>query len=371
MEAPFGATMPEPEHDVVLYGATGYTGQLIAQDLAEQEASFAIAGRSRQRLEQVAAELPADPEILVASVDDPDALEAMAELTRVVASAAGPFRKLGPPVMQAAIRAGRHFIDTTGEQGYLRWAHAQDEQARQAGVTVVNATGFDVVPSDLSAVLATEQLEDPVSVDIAIATNSRLSDGTKRTMATSTGEWWKYEDGRFTKAVPGRHLRSFDLPEAGGPKTGVFIPWGDCATAPRSTGADNVRTFFVVPRKKARRYNMLWPLQHAATWVPGIDRILESQAPDDRGGPSPEDRERSWFTILAEAEGADGQRARAVVEGSDPYGLTGAATSRFALSLARGEVDETGVLTPTEAFGTQRVPKLLPDFIDDARVLED
>ncbi len=363
--------MPDRDLDVVLYGATGYTGRLVAQDLADQEASFAIAGRSRERLEDVADELDADPEVIVAGVDDADALTAMAERARTVASAAGPFKHLGPPVLEAALDAGAHVVDTTGEQGYLRWCYeTKHEQARDAGLTVVNACGFDVVPSDMAAYLAADALDDPVSVDLALFTTSGLSDGTKRTMAASTGDWWEYKDGTFKDAVPGRYLRSFQYPDRDEPSTAVFIPWGDVATAPRSTGADNVRTFFVTPEKTARRYNLLWPVQAVVTKIPYLDRLLEANAPDSHDGPSPEERDNAPFKILAEAEDPDGRVARAYVTGRGPYGLTGAATSRISLALARGEIDETGVLTPTQALGPQRLEKLLPDFELEGRVLE-
>jgi saccharopine dehydrogenase (NAD+, L-lysine-forming) len=359
--------MPDRDLDVVLYGATGYTGRLVARDLADQGADFAVAGRSRERLEGLADELDADPAVIVASVDDEDALEAMAERARTVASAAGPFKHLGPPVFDAALGAGAHVVDTTGEQGYLRWAHDQHERAREAGVAVVNATGFDVVPSDLAARTAADAIGDPDQVDLALATNSRLSGGTQRTMAATTGDWWIYQEGAFRSAVPGRHLRSFAFEDT--ERTGVFIPWGDVATAPRSTGADTVRTFFVLPESQARKYHWSWPLQWVVAKVPGLEKLLEARAPDDRDGPSEGGRAESWFTILAEAKRGD-ETVRAVVEGTDPYGLTGAATSRTALALADGDV-EPGVHTPTQALGTERIPKLVPDFVEPARVLDD
>ncbi len=362
--------MSREDLDVVLYGATGYTGRLVAQDLAEQGAAFAIAGRNRERLEQVADGLDAEPEILVASVDRPDELEAMASRAPTLASAAGPFNRIGQPVLEAALRTGTHFVDTTGEQAYLRWAASQDARAREAGITVINAAGFDVVPSDLAAVLAADQLDEVERLELALSTNSRLSDGTQRSMAASTGEWWEYKDGRFKPAVAGRYLRTFDLPGKDELQTAVFLPWGDCATAPRSTGARNVRTFFLLPPERAKRYHRFWPVQAVLSKVPLIDRLFEAAAPDDRDGPDEDAREDSWFTILAETEDPDGQVARAVVEGTDPYGLTGAATSRIALALARGEIDATGVMTPTMALGPQRVQKMLPGYLEDARVLD-
>lgn len=362
--------MSGEELDVVLYGATGYTGRLVAHDLADQGASFAIAGRSRERLEQVADGLEAEPEIIVASVNEPDALAAMADRAGTLASAAGPFNRIGKPVLGAALKTGTHFVDTTGEQAYLRWAAEQDARAKEAGVTVVNAAGFDVVPSDLAAVLAAEQLDEIERLELALSTNSRLSDGTQRSMAASTGEWWEYRDGRFKEAVVGRYMRTFDMPGKDTPQTAVFLPWGDCATAPRSTGARNVRTFFLLPPKQAKRYHRFWPIQAVLTKLPFIDRLFEAKAPDDRDGPDEDAREDSWFTILAEAESPSGEMARAVVDGTDPYGLTGAATSRIALALARGEVEQTGVMTPTMALGPRRVQKMLPGYLKDARVLD-
>lgn len=364
--------MPSREHDVVLYGATGYTGRLVAQDLAQQGAGFAIAGRNQERLDQLAEDLDPEPPTIQASIDDTDALTHMARNTRVLASAAGPFKHLGPPVLDAAIETGTHFVDTTGEQGYLRWAHQQDHRAQDAGITIINATGFDVIPSDTAAHLAAHATEDPETVDIVLATNSRLSHGTQRTMAATTGEWWEYAAGGFKFAPPGRYLRAFNFPGRDEPSTGVFIPWGDVATAPRTTGAENVRTFFTLPEKRAKRYHRAWPLSWLMAKVPLVDRLLEKKAPNERDGPDEEKRQGSWFAILAEAHPRDGgPPTRALVEGTDPYGLTGAATSRMALALAQDEVDATGVVTPTQAFAPDRVVKMLPDFIEDAKILDE
>ena len=340
-----------PEHDVVLYGATGYTGRLIAHALDAAGASYAVAGRDRAKLEALAAMLPGKPAVEVAALSDAAALEAMASRARVVCSAAGPFVEAGPPVLQAAIAAGTAFCDITGEQAYLHWAATQDAAARDAGVAVVNAVGFDVVPSDFAAVRAAAGATDVARLDIGIAVRgSGLSRGTRRSMAASAGAGGWTRDGRLRSAPPGRFVRGFDFPPPLGRRQGVFIPWGDCVTAPRSTRAREVRTFFVVPRQRARAMHLAWPATALAARLPPLRRRMAERAQRAPEGPSPQARAQSAFTILAEATRADGRIHRAVARGRDPYGLTGACAAHAAQLLADRRVRGTGVLTPGQAF---------------------
>ncbi len=362
--------MAERELDVVLYGATGYTGRLIAEELAELDAEVGLAGRDRGKLETLAGELSGDQETIVASVDDRAALEAMAKRAGVVVSAAGPFKRLGPPVLDASLGTGTPFVDITGEQSFLRASHERDAVAKQAGVPVVDAMGFDVIPSDLAAYHATEGLDQVIRLDLAIDSQARMSGGTKRSMAASTGDGWYYEHGRFRRAPPGRFVRSFPQLEDGGERVGVFIPWGDCVTAPRTTGARVVRTFFMLPEPRARKMHLFWPVTDLISRIPFVARLAERRAPGSNHGPSEEDRKEATFRILGEATTSDGEIRRVMVSGRDPYGLTGAAAARGALAIARGEVEKAGVLTPTEAFGPAWAPKALPEFELDVEVLD-
>ena len=347
--------------EVVLYGATGYTGRLIAHELDQRGATFAIAGRNPSKLEALSRELDRAPETVVASVDDPGALRAMAGRASCVLSAAGPFKDLGPPVVEAALSSGAEFVDITGEQGFLRWAWGQHQGFTRAGRTMVNAAGFDVVPSDVAAAAACRGLDQVVRLDLGIATSSGLSSGTQRTMAASTGDWWYWDDGRFKGAPAGRFVRKFDYPGLG-ESTSVFVPWGDVVTAPRSTGARVVRTFFRVKPEKARRAHLAWPITHLISKVPWVSQWLEDRAPGSGKGPSAEERERAKFTIVAEAHTPGGAIQRAVVEGRDPYGLTASASAQVALALANAEVDQVGVLTPSQLFPAEGWVKRLAAF---------
>ena len=143
------------EHDVVVYGATGFVGKLTAAYLAKQPAGprVALAGRSRAKLEEVRAGLgsaAAQWPLLVADAADPDSLGALASSTRAVATTVGPYVKYGKPLIEACAKAGTHYADLTGEVRFVREAIDQlDAVAKASGARIVVSCGFDAIPSDL------------------------------------------------------------------------------------------------------------------------------------------------------------------------------------------------------------------------------
>lgn len=155
------------DYDVVLYGASGFTGrQAVAYLAAHPDARrlrWAIAGRSRERLEQVRAAVgaPAAGDVLVADAGSAGALDALAARTRVLASTAGPFALHGTPVVEACVRARTHYVDITGETAWVRdLIAAHHERAAAEGTRIVPFCGFDSVPSDLGALLAVRRLRE-------------------------------------------------------------------------------------------------------------------------------------------------------------------------------------------------------------------
>ncbi|HEY0254341.1 MAG TPA: saccharopine dehydrogenase NADP-binding domain-containing protein, partial [Kofleriaceae bacterium] len=141
------------EFDVVLLGATGFTGKLVAQYLAKQSVKWAIAGRNREKLEGVGVNVP----IILCDTGDRAACEAMAARTKVVCTTVGPYAKYGAEVVAACAAAGTHYCDLTGEPHFMRkMIDLHDEQARQSGARIVHASGFDSIPSDLGT-WATQQ----------------------------------------------------------------------------------------------------------------------------------------------------------------------------------------------------------------------
>lgn len=331
---------------IVLYGASGYTGRLVAAELDRLGAPFLLAGRSAAALSSLSKTLPSRPAVSTVPVDDAPALRALLGTSAAVLSCAGPFRTLGPPLLEAALAAGVPFADITGDQEYLAWVHAQDARARNAGVAVVNAVGFDVVPSDLACVLASRKLPDVESLDVVIASRAKPSAGTRRSMADAAGRTYWFGDGRLRPAPPGRFGRAIEIPGMG-KRSVVFVPWGDVVTAPRSTGARTVRTFFLLPPGPTRTLRWTWPL--TSLLAPLSRGSLARRASGAAGGPTEAERARAAFAIVAEARSRGGEVARGVVSGRDPYGLTAATAARAAMRLSAGKVPP-GVRTPSQAF---------------------
>ena len=153
-----------PDLDIVIFGATGFVGRLTAAYLAEQAPAgvrIALAGRNRERLEEVRAGLPdaaAEWEIIVADASEPVTLAALAARTRVVATTVGPYVRLGMPLVEACAIAGTHYCDLTGEVLFVRQsADTWHETARETGARIVHSCGFDSIPSDLGVLVTADR----------------------------------------------------------------------------------------------------------------------------------------------------------------------------------------------------------------------
>ena len=143
-------------NDIVVYGATGFVGRLVAGHLAGGAARVALAGRSQAKLERVRDELGVDWPLIVADTDDPASLHAMAEQARVVATTVGPYRRGGLGLVDACIAAGAHYCDLTGEILFAHESLTRHAAAEEAGVRIVHSVGFDSIPSDLGTFLLHE-----------------------------------------------------------------------------------------------------------------------------------------------------------------------------------------------------------------------
>lgn len=356
-------------HSIVLYGATGYTGRLVAAELARKGADFAIAGRDARKLEALARSLPGarEREMIVAPLDEPAALVRMARRARVILDCAGPFARMGRPVLDAALEAGAHFLDITGEGMWMMECLARDREARAAGIAVINGVGFDVVPSDCVAVLAAEAAGAPVeSIEILIAPRSfRATQGTTRSAVEAAGFGGAaFVNGALHPEPVGEVRREVEV--GGRTRLFVSVPWGDIVTAPRSTGARTVRVLMPAPRRLVRFLGLL-PLVQPLLRTRAFAALGERYVRGLPEGPTPEQRAGGSFTMIGVARGARGE-ARVEMTGPDGYDLTAVTATLCAMRAADPSFAGRGSLTPTQAFGAKSLLDALAPAVVTRRI---
>ncbi|MFL5819580.1 MAG: saccharopine dehydrogenase family protein [Solirubrobacteraceae bacterium] len=341
---------------VAVYGATGYTGRLVARELQRRGIEAALCGRNREKLKGLAGELGLQAPLRVASVDDLDALRHAFADCAVVINCAGPFSRFGEPVVKAAIESGTHYVDTTGEQLYMQRVFERfDDPARAAEVAVIPAMGFDYVPGDLICDLAGRDHEPLRELVVAYAVHGF---GPTRGTMHSALEAMRhggldYRDGEWRSAGLGPARASFTFPEPIGRRTMVRYPSGEVVTAPRHIRTRAVTSLITASALSphpalADLVGLALPGAALALRTPlksmvdlAIDRLPE--------GPSAKDRATARFTIAALARGDDGSTGRGIVRGSDMYGLTAVTAVEGAARLA-GEGAAAGVGSPASAF---------------------
>jgi len=340
---------------IVVYGATGFTGRLVTSELAQSGADFIVAGRSAEKLDALrrdfGLEVPARP----ASVDDPASLRSLFSDCAVVANCAGPFIKLGEPVLRAAVETSTHYLDTTGEQPYVRMAFARyGPGAAQAEVAVVPGMGFDYVPGDMIASLTAAGMGELDLMDIHYCWQdfvpSRGSALSLLEILAGGGVEWR--DQQWQTASRRLDLGDFDFPEPIGRQRLLRFPVGEQISVPRHVPTRNVTTTLNASLISGDRLTglagplmtvgglaMRTPLKRAAA-------ALVSRRPE---GPTPEERDRSRWMIVCEAKRGEIEQ-RGVIGGKDVYGFTAAAITKGAVQAARPDFQPRGALAPAQAF---------------------
>jgi short subunit dehydrogenase-like uncharacterized protein len=374
--------MPEREHDVVVFGATGFTGALTAEYLAENadpSTRWAIAGRSRQKLEDLRARLgEGDIAVLEAEIGDADSMRRLAESTRVLITTVGPYIKYGEAVVAACAAAGTDYVDLTGEPEFvdLMWLRYH-EQARQTGARLVHSCGFDSIPYDLGALFTVEQLPEGVPIELQgfVRAGGTFSGGTMQSaihaMARLRQSAQVAKERRHQEAKPqGRRVRGIQGRPHNDPVAGGWVvpfPTVDPQTVLRSAAALDRYG----PEFSYAHYLVVGGLPMLAGLAVGAgSAIALAQLPPTRElllklakapgeGPSPEQREKGWFKVRFLAR-SGGQRLITEVSGGDPgYGETSKMLAHAGLCLAHDDLPETaGQVTPAVAMGDALIGRL-------------
>ncbi|MGC4895332.1 saccharopine dehydrogenase family protein [Micromonospora sp. DT31] len=374
-------------YDLVLFGATGFTGGLTAEYLARhapQRLRWAVAGRNPDKLAAVRDRLAAiDPALaelplLTADVTDPESLRAVAQCARVVATTVGPYVHHGEPLVAACAAAGTDYLDITGEPEFVDLMYVRHHaEAVRTGARLVHACGFDSIPHDLGVWYTVKQLpaDGPITVDGYVRAGGRFSAGTYHSALTAfsrTGEMSRAArarravepspDGRRVRAVPGKVGRVAELGQ-----WAVPLPTIDPQVVRRSAAARpeygpdfRYRHFAAMKRLPTvlvagvglAGVVGLVKLPPTRRWLLG--RLASGQ------GPSADQRAKSWFRVRFVGTGA-GRRVLTEVAGGDPgYDETAKMLAESALCLAFDDLPETaGQVTPVTAMGDALLERLV------------
>jgi short subunit dehydrogenase-like uncharacterized protein len=340
---------------IVVYGATGYTGRLVTAELAQAGAEVVISGRNRQKLDALADRTDGEVAVQVARIDEPDSLRALLADSAVVADCAGPFVHHGEPVLAAAVETRTHYLDTTGEQPYMKLAFERyGPGASEAEVVVIPAMGFDYVPGDMIASLTAEGMGELDEISLNYCWQGFTpSQGTARSaMEIIGGPGVEWRDMAWTSAGRQVLAGSHEFPPPIGRQRMIRYPAGEQITVPRHIKTRNVRTSMNAsafgPQRLAPLSAVLMVPAGLAMRTP-LKRLAGTAISRLPEGPSPEQRARMRWTIACEAT-AGGRVRRGLISGRDVYGLTAAAICQGAMLAAGRGFDARGALAPSQAF---------------------
>jgi short subunit dehydrogenase-like uncharacterized protein len=339
---------------VLVFGATGYTGRLVCEALQRRGVAFAIAGRSEEKLASLSDALGGVERARI-DLADADSVRRAIEGRRIVCACAGPFVQVGEPVLATCARLGVHYVDTTGEQGFVALALARYRATAEAsGACVVPAMAFEIAPADWGADVVAKRLgAPPEALDVCYMNRpaggaAATTRGTKRSIVAvlASGDARQYVDGALEREAAAAHVRTFPLPD-GRKLTAASFPSPEPLLVPSHTGARTVRTFMAMDAMSARAIHL------ARGFAPTLARLAAPLA--DRAiagapnGPDAKARAASTFAIYIEARAAD-RRERAWITGKDGYGLTAEIQAWAAERALAGAITARGVVAPSVAF---------------------
>jgi short subunit dehydrogenase-like uncharacterized protein len=330
----------------MIYGAYGFTGQLLVEEAVHQGQRPVLAGRSASKLAPLANKYGL--EMLIQPLEHTQSLVKTLQAFELVFHAAGPFQFTSQPMLQACLESGVNYIDITGEIPVFQNTFAHHERALQAGVALISGAGFDVIPSDCLSKYVAEKLPTATELQIGVASSTRPSSGTVKSsiemmpnggMRRENGKLVPQPLGEGAKQIRFSHRQLETLP----------ISWGDLETAYRSTGIPNITTYMAYPPRLVKNVRRYGPLVQKLVRVRSLRQIAQMIVARFFKGPSAEMRQHSRSYVWAMARDTEGKQTQAWLETLEAYQLTAVAGLRCVERLLVER--PVGALTPSQAFG--------------------
>lgn len=332
----------------LIYGANGYTGELITRYAVERDLKPILAGRSENKLQPLAQKHGLEYRIF--TLEDTAKLDAALQEVEFVLHCAGPFSLTSAQMVAACLRNKKHYLDITGEIAVFEALAARDKEAKDAGIMIMPGVGFDVVPSDCLAKHLKNRLPSADNLSLAFYGLGKISHGTQYTMTMNIGNGGAVRrDGTITNVPAAWKTREIDFGEV--IKTGVTIPWGDISTAFYTTGIPNIEVYTVLPptNLKMLKYSRYFG------WLMSIGFLKDfalRQIPE--GGASDEERAEGKTYLWGEASDKDGNKAVSRLKTPEGYTLTALTALQIAEKILDGNF-RAGFQTPAGCYGADLI----------------
>ncbi|MGB5882365.1 MAG: saccharopine dehydrogenase NADP-binding domain-containing protein [Thermoanaerobaculia bacterium] len=344
--------MMDSQH--LIYGANGFTGELIAREAVRRGLRPILAGRRREAIEVLATELELPSRVF--ELDDPGRLDEGLGGVEAVLHCAGPFVRTSRPMVDACLRTRTHYLDITGEIPVIEHIRNQSSVARESGVALLPSLGIDVVPSDCLAARLAEALPDATHLELAFCTEGGgISRGTMVSMVEAAPHYGAVrQDGEIVSVPFAFDAKQIDF--SCGKRWTLTIPWGDIVTAHVTTGIPNIRVYAGVPRRfiaRARRLRALIP----ALGPRPVKRLLQWWIGVTVTGPDQDARATGRTHLWGQVRNDQGENRAATMDTPEGYTLTATTAVECLRRVLEGAV-EPGFQTPARAFGTYFVDEL-------------
>ncbi|HMO33206.1 MAG TPA: saccharopine dehydrogenase NADP-binding domain-containing protein [Lacibacter sp.] len=332
---------------ILLYGANGYTGRLIADYADGYKLPLILAGRNAAALREMAAKHQLTS--VVCSLDDRAQLEKILQDVCLVIHAAGPFAHTARQMVEACLATGTHYMDINGDLTVFEFIKSYHAAAVQANIMLIPGAGFDVVPTDCTALYLQQQLTDANQLELAFITQGGgISHGTATTMASKLGEGGaERRKGVIVKRPLGeKHIW---LTVSGKKRLAVSIPWGDVATAHTTTGIPDITTYTgVTPgMRRMLKWQKLFNGLLRSGWM---RRLIQHRIDSSPPGPTADQRARARTYVWGRVRNAAGQEASADLFCADGYTFTAHSCLLLAQKIASGNW-KPGYQTPAGCYG--------------------
>ncbi len=327
----------------LIYGANGYTGELIAREAAHRGMRPILAGRDAAKIEPLARELGFEWRAF--DLEHPDLSG-----VQLVLHCAGPFLHTSAPMVNACLTAGAHYLDITGEIVVFESVFRRHEEAITRNVALIPGVGFDVVPTDCLAAMLHKRMPDATELWLAFSSKSGVSRGTLKTMLEGMPHGGAIRENGKIRRVP----QMFDvreIPFASGPRISMTIPWGDISTAYRSTKIPNIRVYSSQSRGALKQLKRIKPLLPLLKLKP-IQKIAQRWA-SKTAGPSAETRATARVELWGRVRNAKNDEVTLTMSVAEGYRFT--VLSSLAAVERVLEANPKGAMTPSMAFGPEFV----------------